>query len=184
MHPTSSFHEKNPRGHSLPLGTHLHHCSGGAQMFHCCGNSCSSSTQGKCRHCWATGSHSLHFLQQHLVLDSKTPKSMQKDIMCSLQGYLFGEPCPSSGGKAVSLCFHPAHLNHRHSPSCLGSFSRSQDPKMERSEGFAHLTPWKDQMREPCRSPAHHPAKIIYRSLQRKDQSFSVLSETTQPCWQ
>lgn len=102
--------------------------------------------------------------------------------MCNLQGYLFGEPCPSSGGKAASLCFHPAHPNHRHSPSCLGSFSRSQAPKIDHSEGFAHLTPWKDQIREPCRSPVLHPAKIIHRSLQRKDQSFIVLSETTQPC--
>lgn len=130
---------------------------------------------------------SLHSLQQHLVLGEKNPKSMQvsaQDIICSLQGYLFGESCPSSGGKAANLWSHPAHLSHRHSPCCLGSFSSSQAPKMDHSEGFAHLTPWKDQMREPCRSPVLHPAKIIHRSLQRKDQSFTVLSETTQPCWQ
>lgn len=188
MHPAGSFREKNPRGHSLPLGTHLHRCCAVAQMFNWGGNSRSSSTQGMSRHCWASGSHSLHPLHQHLVLGlKKKPKSVQESaqhITWSSRVTFLGSHTPAVRGRQQVCAFHPAHLNHRHGPTCPGSFSRSEAPKMDHSEGFAHLTPRRYQMREPCRSPVLHPAKIIHKSLQRKDQSFTVLSETTQPCWQ
>lgn len=42
---------------------------------------------------------------------------------------LLGSHVPAAGGRQACLRFHAAHLNQRHSPSCLDLFSRSEAPK-------------------------------------------------------